>query len=155
MLATRLIKLLHDKHVKYSTISHQRTLTAQETAESAHVPGINFAKTVIVLIDGKYAMAVLPAQYKIHLGLLKQQTKANQVSLATEEDFKDLFPECTTGAMPPFGNLYGMEVYVDDCLLEDEEIVFNAGSHTELIKLSYDDFMRLAQPKVSRFAALH
>lgn len=155
MIASRLTDLLDKEHIRYVTIPHSNTYTAQETAASAHVSGINFAKTVIVKIDGEFAMAVLPAQYKIHLGLLKNETEARQVELASEEDFASLFPECETGAMPPFGNLYGMDVYVEDSLLEDEEIVFNAGSHTELIKLSYHDFMRLVQPRIVRFTTLH
>ena len=155
MIASRLTNLLNKEHIRYVTIPHSNAYTAQETAASAHVSGINFAKTVIVKIDGILAMAVLPAQYKIHLGLLKHETEAHQVELASEEDFTDLFPECETGAMPPFGNLYGMDVYVEDSLLDDEEIVFNAGTHTELIKLSYHDFMRLVQPKVVRFTTLH
>ena len=155
MAANRLTNLLAKEHIKYVTIPHASAFTAQETAASAHISGINFAKTVIVKIDGKLAMAVLPAQYKIHLGLLKHETEARHVALASEEDFVGIFPECETGAMPPFGNLYGMDVYVEDSLLNDEEIVFNAGSHTELIKLSYHDFMRLVQPKIVRFTTLH
>ncbi len=155
MPITRLTNLLHDEHIDYITIPHSLAYTAQETAASAHIPGIEFAKTVIVKIDGKLAMAVLPAQYKIHLGLLKQETRADQVELASEDDFKGLFPGCETGAMPPFGNLYGMDVYVEDSMLNDEEIVFNAGSHTELLKISYRDFMNLVQPKIARFTILH
>lgn len=155
MIATRLTNLLRKEHIEYVTIPHASTYTARETAASANISNINFAKTVIVKIDGQFAMAVLPAQYKIHLGLLKRETGASQVELASEEDFENLFPECETGAMPPFGNLYGMDVYVEDSLLDDEEIAFNAGSHTELIKLSYHDFMNLVQPKILRFTTLH
>ena len=155
MAVTRLTNLLSDQHIQYVIIPHAPTYTAQETAASAHIPGLEFAKTVIVKIDGKLAMAVLPAQYKIHLGLLKQEVGASQVELANEDDFRGLFPGCDTGAMPPFGNLYGMDVYVEDSLLEDEEIVFNAGSHTELIKISYKDFMDLVDPKIARFSTLH
>ncbi len=155
MPVTRLTNLLCDEHIDYVTISHTTSYTAQETAASAHVRGIEFAKTVIVKIDGKLAMAVLPAQYRIHLGLLKQETDATRVELASEDDFRGLFPGCETGAMPPFGNLYGMDVYIEDSLLEDEEIAFNAGSHSEIIKLSYHDYMRLVQPKIARFTTLH
>lgn len=155
MPVTRLTNLLSDEHIDYVTIPHSITYTAQETASSAHIRGIEFAKTVIVKLDGKFAMAILPAQYKIHLGLLKQETKARQVALASEDDFRGLFPECETGAMPPFGNLYGMTVYVEESLLGAAEIAFNAGSHTELIKISYQDFMTLVQPNIARFTALH
>ena len=155
MPVTKLTNFLSDEHIDYVTISHTTSYTAQETAASAHVRGIEFAKTVIVKIDGKLAMAVLPAQFKIHLGLLKQETDATRVELASEDDFRELFPGCETGAMPPFGNLYGMDVYVEDSLLDDEEIAFNAGSHNEIIKLSYQDYMRLVQPMIARFTALH
>jgi Ala-tRNA(Pro) deacylase len=155
MPVTKLTNFLSDEHIDYVTISHTTSYTAQETAASAHVRGIEFAKTVIVKIDGKLAMAVLPAQFKIHLGLLKQETDATRVELASEDDFRGLFPGCETGAMPPFGNLYGMDVYVEDSLLNDEEIAFNAGSHNEIIKLSYQDYMRLVQPMIARFTALH
>ncbi len=155
MPVTRLTNLLSDEHIDYVTIPHTTSYTAQETAASVHVRGIEFAKTVIVKIDGKLAMAVLPAQYKIHLGLLKKETDAVRVELASEDDFRGLFPGCETGAMPPFGNLYGMDVYVEDSLLGDEEIAFNAGSHNEIIKLSYHDYMKLVQPKIARFTTLH
>lgn len=155
MPVTRLTNLLSDEHIDYVTIPHTTSYTAQETAASAHVRGIEFAKTVIVKIDGKLTMAVLPAQYKIHLGLLKKETDTTRVELASEDDFRGLFPGCETGAMPPFGNLYGMDVYVEDSMLADEEIAFNAGSHNEVIKLSYHDYMKLVQPKIARFATLH
>ena len=155
MPVTRLTNLLCDNHVDYVTIPHKLVYTAQETAASAHIPGIEFAKTVIVKVDGKLSMAVLPAQYKIHLGLLKQVTGAKHVEIASEDDFRGLFPGCDTGAMPPVGKLYGMDVYVEDSMLNDEEIAFNAGSHTELIKISYRDFMELVEPTIARFSTLH
>ena len=155
MPVTRLTNLLCDENIDYVTIPHSIAYTAQETAASAHIPGLEFAKTVIVKIDGKLAMAVLPAQFKIHLGLLKQETGASKVELASENDFRGFFPGCDTGAMPPFGKLYGMDVYVEDSLLDDEEIAFNAGSHTEVIKISYKDFMSLVEPKIARFSTLH
>ena len=155
MPVTRLTNLLSDEHIDYVTIPHTTSYTAQETAASAHVRGIEFAKTVIVKIDGKLAMAVLPAQYRIHLGLLKHETQASRVEIAAEDDFRGFFPGCETGAMPPFGNLYGMDVYVEDSLLNDEVIAFNAGSHREIVKLSYQDYMRLVQPKIARFTTVH
>jgi Ala-tRNA(Pro) deacylase len=106
----------------------------------------------MVKIDGKMAMAVLPASCKVDFDLLKKAAGASTVGLASEQEFKNLFPECEIGAMPPFGNLYGMEVFVADALAEDEEIAFNAGSHTELIRLAYKDFERLVKPKVVKFS---
>lgn len=139
--------------VKYVTISHSEAFTAQQVAASAHIPGQELAKTVMVKVDGKMAMAVLPASYQVDFSLLKETTGTDKVELASEEEFKGFFPGCDVGAMPPFGNLYDMDVYVAESLTEDEEIAFNAGSHTELIRMSYDDFERLVRPKVLRFSA--
>ncbi len=155
MPVSRLKDFLDDQHIKYVTIQHSMAYTAQEIAANAHIPGKELAKTVIVKIDGKNAMAVLPASYRINLGRLKQVCRASQVELASEEDFRDLFPGCETGAMPPFGNLYNMDVYVENSLADDEDIAFNAGSHTELIKLSYQDFEKLVHPKTASFTTLH
>jgi Ala-tRNA(Pro) deacylase len=106
----------------------------------------------MVKLDGKMAMAVLPASYNVDFHLLKKASGATEVELATETEFKDIFPECELGAMPPFGNLYGMEVFVAQTLADDEEICFNAGSHTELIKLPYTDFVSLVKPKLLKFS---
>ena len=143
------LKAFLDEHgVKYVVISHSRAFTAQEVAASAHIPGRELAKTVIVEVDGEQAMAVLPASYQIDFDLIREATGAEHVRLVEEKEFKDRFPGCEVGAMPPFGNLYDMPVYVGERLSEDEEIAFNAGSHTELVRLRYDDFERLVQPKV-------
>ena len=144
-------KCLDDHHVKYVIIHHSPAYTAQEIAASAHVPGKELAKTVIVTLDGKLAMAVLPASEQVDLQLLQSATGAQRVELAQEEDFELRFPGCELGAMPPFGNLFDMEVFVAEHLTEDEEIAFNAGSHTELVRLPYSDFERIVQPKVLSF----
>jgi len=120
-------------------------------AASAHIPGRELAKTVIVYLDGEMAMAVLPANRKVVLADLREMTGADQAKLVPEEDFKKRFPDCEVGAMPPFGNLYGMEVYVAASLAQNAEIAFNAGSHTEVIKLAYKDFERLVRPQVIPF----
>ena len=148
MPANKLREFLDSQKVKYVTISHSAAYTAQEVAASAHVRGKDLAKTVMVTLDGKMAMAVLPASRKIGFDLLRQAAGAEDVQLAGERAFSDMFPGCEVGAMPPFGNLYGMDVYVSKLLAEDEEIVFNAGSHTELIRLAYADFVRLVKPRV-------
>ena len=152
MPVKKLKEFLNTEGVKYTMISHSPVYTAQQTAASAHISGKELAKTVMVKVDGKMAMAVLPASYRVNFELLKKAAEVREVELATEEEFKGMFPGCDVGAMPPFGNLYGMEVFVAEKLAEDEEIAFNAGSHTELIKLSYKDFERLVRPKVARFA---
>lgn len=148
----RLKDFLDSHRIKYVIITHSLVYTAQEIAASAHIPGKILAKTVIVTIDGKMVMAVLPASYKIDFDLFKEATGASKVELASEEEFKSMFLGCETGAMPPFGNLYGIEVFVSKTLAENEEIAFNAGTHRELIKLAYKDFEKLANPKVVRFS---
>lgn len=144
----RLKEFLDRERVPYQIIDHPLAYTAQETAAAAHVSGQELAKTVVVKLDGRMAMVVLPAAHKVNLEQLKRATGAHSVQLATEEEFATRFPECDLGAMPPFGNLYGMDTYVEDDLTEDEKIAFNAGSHTELIQLNYSDFERLAHPEV-------
>lgn len=139
---------LDENNVKYAVITHSNAYTAQEVAESAHIPGKEIAKTVMVTIDGEHAMAVVPASYRVDFGLLKAAAGAGSVELTEESALEKLFPDCKLGAMPPFGNLYGMKVYVAETLAEDDQIAFNAGSHTELIRLAYKDFERLVKPVV-------
>jgi Ala-tRNA(Pro) deacylase len=153
MPVNKLKEFLNQNNIKYVSVSHSLAYTAQEIAASAHIKGKKLAKTVLVKIDGKMAMAILPASYKVDFDLLRESASAQDVRLANEQEFKDRFPECDVGAMPPFGNLYDMEVYVAASLVEDEEIVFNAGTHTELMKLSYKDYERLVNPKIMRFSA--
>jgi len=153
MPASKLKEFLDSHNIGYVTITHSPAYTAQGIAASAHVKGKELAKTVMIEVDGKLAMAVLPAPYKVDFDLLKAATGSDNVHLASEEQFESLFPGCEVGAMPPFGNLYGMEVYAAQSLAEDEEIAFNAGSHTELIRMSYHDFETLVKPKILRFAA--
>ena len=152
MPVKKLKRFLDKEKVKYVTISHSPAYTAQEIAASAHIRGKELAKTVIVKIDGKMAMAVLPASYMVDLDLLRKATGASRVELAAEHEFKDNFPGCHIGAMPPFGNLYGMEVFAEEDLSQDEEIAFNAGCHTELIKMAYKDYESLVKPKVMKFS---
>ena len=152
MPVRKLREFLDSQKVKYVTINHSPAYTAQEIAASAHVRGSELAKTVIVTLDGRMAMAVLPASRKVGFDLLGQAAGADNVHLASEHAFRDMFPGCEVGAMPPFGNLYGMDVYASKLLAEDKEIAFNAGSHTELIRLAYKDFERLVKPKVAHIA---
>jgi Ala-tRNA(Pro) deacylase len=152
MPVKKLIEYLDSHKIKYTTISHSPVFTAQEIAASAHIPGKELAKTVMVKIDGKMAMAVLPASYRIDFDLLKEAAGASTIELASEKEFEDLFPGCEVGAMPPFGNLYGMDVFAAASLAEDTDIVFNAGSHSELIRLPYKDFEKLVGPTVLKFA---
>ena len=151
MPVKKLKEFLDQEKIKYVSIVHSPAYTAQEVAASAHITGRELAKTVIVLLDGQMAMAVLPADRKIILQDLREVTGSDQVKFVAEDDFKKKFPDCETGAMPPFGNLYGMEVLVAASLGANEQIAFNAGSHTEVIKLAYADFERLVKPKVVSF----
>ena len=153
MPAKRLRDFLDSQNVKYVTISHSQAFTAQEIAASAHIPGQELAKTVMAIADGKMVMGVLPASYRMVLDFLRDATGAKHVELATEREFRDLFPGCEVGAMPPLGNLYGIDVYVSESLTEDEEIAFNAGTHTELVRMNFQDYLRLAQPKVVKLAS--
>ena len=152
MPVKRLKEFLDSNNIQYVTISHSPAYTAQAIAASAHVSGKELAKTVMVKVDGRMAMAVLPASYQVDFALMKEAVGAKQLELATEAEFKDLFSECEVGAMPPFGNLYDMQVFAAAKLVEDDEIAFNAGSHTELIKLAYKDFERLVKPTVVKFS---
>jgi len=152
MPVEKLKKFLDDHNVKYVTIRHSRAYTAQEVADSAHIPGREMAKTVMVKLDGRMAMVVLPAPDMISIEELRAATGAHEVELATEKEFAGLFPTCDVGAMPPFGNLWDLPVFVDQRLREDERIAFNAGSHTELVQLAYSDFERLVKPTIMEFA---
>ncbi|MDA3907072.1 MAG: YbaK/EbsC family protein [Bacteroidales bacterium] len=147
----RLKKYLDDNQVEYITISHSRAFTAQKIAAKAHVPGKELAKSVIIMMDGKMVMAVLPASYRIDFQQLKIALGAKKINLAQEFEFKNKFPDCEVGAMPPFGNLYGIDVYVAKSLAEDEVIAFNACTHSLLIKMKYKDFDRLVKPKILKF----
>lgn len=152
MPVRKLKDLLDKENVKYVSLYHSIAYTAQEIAASIHLKGKEMAKTVMVKLDGKMAMAVLPASHQVDFERLKGVSGAQDVVLATEKEFKDLFPGCDIGAMPPFGNLYGMDVIVSRALTEDKEIAFNAGSHYELIRLTYKDFERLVNPKIGDFS---
>ena len=152
MILKRLMEFLDQQQIKYVVVSHSPAFTAQEVAATVHIPGEEVAKAVMVKVDGKMAMAVVPASYMVDFRKLKDAVGARKIELATESEFKDLFPECEIGAMPPFGNLYNLDVFASDTLAEDEEISFNAGSHRELVRMAYKDFERLVKPKVTSFS---
>ncbi len=152
MPVSRLKAFLDEQQVRYVTMSHSSAYTAQEIAAATHIPGKALAKTVMIKVDGAMKMAVLPAAYKVDLDRLREAVGASTVGLATEAEFAKLFPDCETGAMPPFGNLYGLPVLVAQSLAESKEIAFNAGSHTEVVKLAFADFERLVKPTVLKFS---
>jgi Ala-tRNA(Pro) deacylase len=148
MTTNTLKRFLDNRGVKYVSIQHSTAYTAPEVAASAHIADGDFAKTVIVKIDGQMAMVVVPAHRKIVLSELRDLLLSDEVELATEDEFKNCFPDCEVGAMPPFGNLYDLPVYIDQSLTGHPEIAFNAGSHREVIKMASDDFARLVHPIV-------
>jgi Ala-tRNA(Pro) deacylase len=150
MPGKKLREFLDLHQVKYVTIVHSPAYTALDIAAVAHVPGRELAKTVMVLLDGALAMVVVPAAKKLQREQLAAATHARHAELATEEEFKYRFPDCEAGAMPPFGNLYGLPVYADEKLAEDKEIAFNAGSHRELVRLAWRDFAALVKPTMIR-----
>jgi Ala-tRNA(Pro) deacylase len=152
MPVKKLREFLDSQNIKYITIDHSPAYTAREVASSALVPRREFAKTVIVKLDGRNAMAVVPASRHVDLGKLAAVAGAQEAVLASEEEFQALFPGCEVGAMPPFGNLYEMDVFVDEILHDDDDIVFNAGSHIQVIRISYEDYQALVKPTVGSFA---
>ena len=143
---------LEQNQVSYELGYHVRVYTAQEIAAAQHVPGKEMAKVVMVKTDGKNIMLVLPASYRVEMKKLKGVLNSRKVAMVKEEEFQELFPDCEIGAMPPFGNLYNLEVWVDQVLTEDEFIVSQAGSHVETLKIKYSDYVRLVNPKVGDFS---
>lgn len=149
----KLQELLDREGVSYEVLSHPPAYTAQEVAQAQHVPGRELAKVVVVRGSQGFALLVLPAIYKVDLARAQAALGDPQARLATEQEFRSLFPDCEVGAMPPFGNLFGLPVYVDQTLAQDETIVFNAGTHTQTVRMRYADFVRLVGPKPASFAA--
>lgn len=150
-VSARLKTYLDENNVKYTLMSHSPAYTAQAAAATMHVPGKELAKTVVLAAGEERMLAVLPASY--HVDLKKMSALVGKpVRLATEQEFIGLFPDCELGAMPPFGNMYHLPVYVDVSLEADEEIVFNAGTHRDAIRMKYADFARLVKPTVAQFA---
>jgi len=147
----RLIDCLDGKKISYETLRHPEAVTAQRIAQAEHVKGRRHAKVVMVKSGGQHLMIVLPAEHLIDLAKLAK-ILGKEVSLENEEEFESFFPDCAVGAMPPFGNLYGVPTYVDKSLAEEDYIVFEAGTHTEAIKLSYRDYEKIVNPRVEHLA---
>jgi Ala-tRNA(Pro) deacylase len=148
----RLENYLRENQVPFEEQHHPRAVSAQEVAASEHVPGRMLAKTVMVLADREMVMLALPATYQVDLEKAAAALGVDEARLAEEEEFSNSFLDCEVGAMPPFGNLYGVPVYVEKTLAEDETIVFRSGTHTETMSVSYSDFERLVEPTVAQFA---
>lgn len=152
MIVKKLKEFLDKNGIEYFTISHSKAYSAQKIAAACHIPGKELAKTVMIKINGEMAMAILPASYRIDFELLRGATGAGKIELAKEQEFQDIFPNCEIGAMPPFGNLWNLPVYVAESLTENEEIAFNGGSHTELIRMSLSDYMKLVNPEIVKYS---
>jgi Ala-tRNA(Pro) deacylase len=153
MPAIKMREFLDKNHIRYATVKHSPAYTAQAVAASAHVPITEMVKTVMIEVDGKMAMAVLPASDQIEFDELKLALGTANVTLLHEKEFKDRFPDCESGAMPPFGNLYGMPVFVADGLPQGDYIAFSAGSHHEVSIMRYADYARLVNPRAVKFSA--
>jgi len=143
---------LEKNQVRYEVGYHERVYTSQEIAAAMHVPGKELTKVIMVKADGKMVMLVLPTSYRVDTKKLKKVFQCKRLGIAKEKDFEELFPDCEIGAMPPFGNLYNLEVWVDQILTEDELIIFQAGSHVETLRIKYSDYARLVSPKVGDFS---
>lgn len=148
MLSPRLHHLLDARHTAYTTIPHPPTVTASQTAATTHIEKELFAKSVLLKVDGALAMMVMPTAYRVDLTRLSRALGGPIVELAEESEFTEVFADCEPGAMPPFGHLYGVPVFVDSRLAAQEEIAFNAGSHTDVVRMSYAQFEKLAQPEL-------
>jgi len=151
-IAASVEEFLKNNGVEYRIVKHPLAFTAQEEAALSHVPGREWAKTVVCLADGEPIQAVLPAHLAIDVERLRALAGCRSVRLAEESEFESLYPGCERGAMPPFGPLFGQRVFVDQVLTKDEEITFNAGTHTDAVRLRYDVFAELTHPVVGEFA---
>jgi len=153
MVPQQVREFLDRERVAYQVVAHEKAFTAQGVAATLHVSGWTFAKTVILKTkDGRLVMAVLAGPHNVNLKAARAVV-GSEVDLAPEAEFAPKFPGCELGAEPPLGNLYGLPVYVDEALSKDPEIVFNAGTHTEAIRMTYADYERLVRPVVGRLAS--
>lgn len=150
-VSTRIKKMLENENISYQVLEHELAFTALEVAQAQHVPGRRMVKSVIVIADGKPVMCVLPATHRVDFDKFKGVLGAKDVHLADEAKVAALFPGYEVGAMPPFGQVAGMRVYVDKMLEENDAIVFNAGTHTDVIRIKFKDFVRFVQPEFADF----
>lgn len=150
----RLKALLDEAKVPYEVYNHALAYTAQEIAAKQHFSGNEMAKVVMLEVDDRLVMGVIRGNDKINLNAVRDSIGARHARLATEDEFIARFPECEIGAMPPFGNLFGLKVYVDPALAQDELIYFNAGNHAQTVHMKYKDFARLVQPEIARLSGV-
>jgi Ala-tRNA(Pro) deacylase len=153
-ISRRIREYLDANDIQYEWLPHPQAYTAQEVAHSLHLSGKRLAKTVVVDADGSQVMAVLPASLRLSLAKLRDELQANRVEMMAESELAKLFPDCDLGAIPPFGNLYGMNVWIDKSLAGTEEIVFTAGTHRDAIRMRYSDFAALVYARVGSIAEM-
>ena len=146
----KLKEVLDEANISYEVYHHALAYTAQEVATAQHLSGKEMAKVVMLKVDGDLVMGVIAASHKINLSTVKASLGAKEARLASEDEFTSRFPECEIGAMPPFGNLFGLAVFVDPALEKDEYIYFNAGNHVQTVRLKYQDFAQLVKPQTAR-----
>jgi Ala-tRNA(Pro) deacylase len=152
MLVERVARLLESGGVAFETLPHREAYTAQGVAAATHVSGWMLAKVLVVRPPGEGpVMVVLPASCRLDLAALARILGKPGVSLVAESEMKDLFPDCETGAMPPFGQPYGLPVWVDAHFSKAGDITFQAGNHHEIVRMKYADYERLARPVVAEF----
>jgi len=151
-MSQKVQEYLDSKNIRFELLPHYPAFPAQKTAQSLHVSGKHFAKSVILHADGRLVMAVLPASHRLNLHDLRQELEAHRLEMAPESEVEKICGDCELGAFPPFGHFYGMDTWVDRTLAQSEEIVFNAGTHTEAIRMKYADFVKLESPRMASFA---
>jgi Ala-tRNA(Pro) deacylase len=152
MPCEKLLDYLAGHGIDFDFAEHPKAYAADDVARKSGIPERAFAKTVLVRLDGLMAMAVVPAVFKVNFNLLREAAGAGTINLALEREFEARFPDCELGAMPPFGNLYGMRVFVDGSLADNETIAFNAGTHREVIMMAWNDYVTAVDPHLARFA---
>ncbi len=152
-ISIKLKDLLDKNKVKYKTTAHTRVITAQEVAQAEHIPGREMAKTVVIKNGKEYYLFVLPAPKQVDFSQLRKIFNSHDITLASEAEFKAMFPDCELGAMPPFGVMYGLKTYADESLHKEKEIVFNAGTHTDTILMPREAYDKIVKPEYINFAA--
>lgn len=148
----KIFDYLDQSNADYSISEHKPAYSAQVMAAEEHEQGKYVAKPVIIRSDGDYIMCVLAAPHKVVYDKLRDYLGTQDVALATEEETRNLFPDCEEGAEPPFGNLYGVRTIVDEALEQDDHIIFQAGTHDKAIRMRMEDYVSLVQPEIVDFA---
>jgi Ala-tRNA(Pro) deacylase len=141
-MSITLEEFLSQHNASYDLIPHRHTGNSMETAEEAHVPGMWLAKAVVMRDDGRYLMLVVPSAEHVDMGLVRRQF-GHAITMATEAELADLFPDCETGAVPPLGPAWGVDTYVDESLLAGNEVYFESGDHESVVRVSGDQFEKL------------